>query len=204
MKAHIFKSSNEHIGGFSFDGPDDFSERLKEFVESHGGVPTFSYVEADGKTWTITSLSPFAMQEGRLMSPVASGFDLVAHFGSTIDPSTSVMVTRYRDAYRVGTALVGLGNAVKGLGVVLGILIALLSLSAGSNGGGMAFLVLPGVFVAVTAGTLIWICGVVVAAQGQLLQATLDSAVAASPFLSHLERLDAMGLPRSIANHQAN
>ena len=45
-----------------------------------------------------------------------------------------------------------------------------------------------------------WVCGVIIAAEGQIPQATLDNAVASSHFLTDPERADAMGLPRSVAD----
>jgi hypothetical protein len=41
--------------------------------------------------------------------------------------------------------------------------------------------------------------GLIIAALGQIVRATLDNTVAHSPFLNDHERLDAMGLPRTIA-----
>ena len=113
--------------------------------------------------------------------------------------SGSAVVNRYRDAYRVGTALVGLGNAIKVVGAVLAGIIFLGALSSGNGpfGGGA---VLAGVFVAAIVGVLFWACGVIIAAQGQILCATLDNAVSQSPFLTDHERLDAMGLPLTIAD----
>lgn len=109
------------------------------------------------------------------------------------------VVARYRDAYRVGAALVGLGNAIKVVGAILAGIIGLGSLSYGNGpfGGGA---VVAGIFLAAIVGVLFWVCGVIVAAQGQILRATLDNAVASSHFLTDLERADAMGLPRSIAD----
>jgi hypothetical protein len=94
---------------------------------------------------------------------------------------------------------VGLGNAIKVVGAILAAIIFLGSLSSGKGlfGGGA---VVAGIFLAAIVGVLFWVCGVIVAAQGQILRATLDNAVAHSPFLSDHERLDAMGLPRSIAD----
>jgi hypothetical protein len=68
---------------------------------------------------------------------------------------------------------------------------------AGWLGGGA---VAAGIFVAAIVGVLFWVSGVIVAAQGQILRATLDNAVAHLPFLNDHERLDAMGMPRSIAD----
>lgn len=112
-----------------------------------------------------------------------------------IDVSRSPVVNRYQDAYRVGAALVGLGNTIKVVGVVLAGVIVLGSLGANIGAFGLA-----GIFLATIVGGLFWVCGVIVAAQGQILQATLDNAVASSHFLSDPERADAMGLPRKVAD----
>lgn len=76
------------------------------------------------------------------------------------------------------------------------IVLGSLSASNGLFGGGA---LLAGLFFAAIVGGLFWVCGVIVAAQGQILQATLDNAVASSHFLTDAERADAMGLPRSVA-----
>lgn len=94
--------------------------------------------------------------------------------------------SRYRDAYLAGTILIGLGNTIKVAGGVLAGIIALASLSAGA-------LAILGLVMAAISGGLSWVCGVVVAAQGQILRATLDTAVATSPFLTDDQRLQAMG-----------
>jgi hypothetical protein len=60
-------------------------------------------------------------------------------------------------------------------------------------------LLFGGVFLAAIVDISFWVCGVIVAAQGQILRATLDNTVANSPFLNDQERLDSMGLPQSIA-----
>lgn len=113
--------------------------------------------------------------------------------------SRSPVVNRYQDAYRVGATWVGLGNTIKVVGLILAGIIFLGSLSAvnGLFGGGA---LLAGSFLAAIVGGLFWVCGVIVAAQGQILQATLDNAVASSHFLTDPERADAMGLPQNAAN----
>ena len=119
-------------------------------------------------------------------------------------PASGPVVNRYRDAYRVGAALVGLGNGIKILGAILSGIIILGSLSSASDRFGGGALALTGVFSAVVVGGLFWVCGVMVAAQGQILRATLDTAVASSHFLTDTERADAMGLPRAVANRSAS
>ena len=110
----------------------------------------------------------------------------------------SPVLTKYRDAYRVGATLVTLGTSIKILGAILAAIIFLGALSSGSGSFGGGGVVVGGVFVAVIVGVLFWVCGVVVAAQGQILQATLDNAVATSPFLNNQERARAMGLSASV------
>ena len=109
--------------------------------------------------------------------------------------SNSRMVNRYQDAYRVGTALVALGNAIKAIGALLAVVIlgGSFTLSSGSLGSSA---VMIGVVMAAISGGVLWVGGVLVSAQGQILRATLDNAVSNSPFMTERERLDAMGLPQ--------
>lgn len=105
--------------------------------------------------------------------------------------TSSAIVERYRDGYRVGAGLVGLGNVIKVGGAVIGGLALLTSLSLGA-------LAIPGILFLVAgalSGGVFWICGVIVAAHGQTLRATLDTAVSSSRFLTDAECAEAMGLP---------
>jgi hypothetical protein len=112
-----------------------------------------------------------------------------------VDVSRSPVVNRYQDAYHLGAAVVGLGSTIKIVGAILAGIIVLGSLSVGVGEVGLA-----GMFLAAIVGGIFWVCGVIVAAQGQILQATLDNAVASSHFLTDAERADAMGLPGSVAD----
>lgn len=116
-------------------------------------------------------------------------------------------VKRYTDAYIVAKATVGIGNAVKAIGMFVGGgialifgLIAITSLAAAQNSnigiGGVGGLVVGGIGVCfgVVAGLILFVFGVLIAAQGQTLMATLDTAVSASPFLLDEEKAKAMSL----------
>ena len=85
----------------------------------------------------------------------------------------------------------GLGNSIKVVGAILAGIIVLGSLNLGS-------FAVAGIFLAAIAGGLFWVCGVIVAAHGQVLTATLDTAVASSRFLTDTERAEAMSLPLSV------
>ena len=69
MKIFIFKPSNELAGKIEVMGEDGVGAAVKSFVESSSGIPNFSYVEAFGKTWTITCQQPFQLELGRLIKP---------------------------------------------------------------------------------------------------------------------------------------
>jgi hypothetical protein len=110
------------------------------------------------------------------------------------DPAVRLL-TRYRDAYRVARFIVGFGTALKVVGVLLGILVFYILVSIRIRGylpygmssiGGFLF------------GILIWfpffVVGVMVSAQGQILKATVDSAVNNSPLLTNEHRVSIMSL----------
>jgi hypothetical protein len=129
-------------------------------------------------------------------------------------------MTRYKDGYRVARLSVGLGTFFKVVGVIVGVVIAggsvIAALSLGYamsptinplgrmsettpslSGAGMttAILVLVlGFAIAVVAGGLQFLLGVIVSAQGQILKAELDTAVNSSPFLVDQQRAQIMSL----------
>lgn len=64
MKAFVFKPTDEFIGKFDVESLDDVPTELEKFLADKKAVPTFSYVEVSGKTWTIVSQQPFRLQDG--------------------------------------------------------------------------------------------------------------------------------------------
>jgi hypothetical protein len=99
---------------------------------------------------------------------------------------------RYKDAYLVAGALSGVGTAIKAIGIILGVLVALVGLVAGS-----AEFTLPAILAAVAVGVFFFVFGALISAQGQVFKASLDTAVNTSPFLSNEERAAIMSLPFS-------
>src|ERR1022692_388150 len=141
----------------------------------------------EGKDWCRDCLREFEAEQASGVHSIGAG---QGYIGSPV-------MTRYRDAYGIGAALVGLGNTIKVVGGILGALILFVSFASANGFGGMA-VVVGGILFATLVGVLFWVCGVMVAAQGQILQATLDNTVANSPFLTDQERVAAMGLPRNV------
>lgn len=115
--------------------------------------------------------------------------------------SEQVVLNRYRDGFRVARFVVGLGRTIK---IVGWILVAVILLGSVISLATLGFRVaIGGVLLSGVLALGFWVCGVMVSAQGQVLQATLDTAVATSPFLTNPGRAEAMGVAESIANRDA-
>lgn len=124
----------------------------------------------------------------------------------------AVVMKRYTDGYRVARALNGIGTVVKVIGLIFGVGIFLLGLLIGQSmmGFGGSFLsasdslvlFMLSIFTSgiqgAIIGVILWIIGVRISAQGQILKAQLDSAVHSSPFLSDAEMAQVMSLSAGI------
>ena len=100
-------------------------------------------------------------------------------------------MSRYTDAYLVARAIIAIGATVKVLAFVVGggvVLIALLAV------GKSAELALGSVLLGAIVAIPIYILGILVTAQGQILKATLDCAVNGSPLLTKDEMRQIMSL----------
>ena len=111
----------------------------------------------------------------------------------------SALVKRYKDAYLVARITDGFGNLIKQIGIAIAILLIIIGALATMNAGQDATFavgilsVIFGIFV----GVLFYLLGVLVSAQGQILKASLDSAVNGSPFLTNEHRAKIMSLPEA-------
>lgn len=111
-------------------------------------------------------------------------------------PTVVTAVTnRYSDAYLVARSVNGVGVAIKGIGLVIGVVLALVSLGAGTNGGLGVVFAFAGIAVAGAIATVLFLLGSLASAQGQILKAVLDTAVNSSHFLTDQERAQVMSLP---------
>ena len=81
---------------------------------------------------------------------------------------------------------------VKGIGAVIAAVLALGSLAFAGDLG--PIIAIPGLMFAGVLVAIFWVFGVVVTAQGQLLRATLDTAVNGSPFLDREQQARVMGV----------
>ena len=110
----------------------------------------------------------------------------------------STLIKRYQDAYVVARVTNGFGRMIKAIGIIIGGLLAVGGFMIASNGGPgdpMSVLGIVGVVGGVIVGALFYVIGVLVSAQGQILKASLDSAVNSSPFLTNQHKAKIMSLP---------
>lgn len=120
--------------------------------------------------------------------PAATGSELVVR-----------AMERYRDAYRTAQVITRVGGVIKALGIALAILMFIGGVVIETNIFGRddtaQFITLGVVGVsAIVVGVVLYMFGVIVAAQGQQLKATLDSAVHTSPYLDLDAKARAMSL----------
>ncbi len=222
MNAFIFKPSNESVGKIKIDTFDELLEKLAAFRASNPEFPTYSYIEASGRTWTIVSLDPLQLKEGRIADwvesanssgeyldplqlkegriaapPVALPSASTAASATSPQPSDVVsrsVVSRYRDAYFVARATTAIGAIVKNIAIGLGLLIAVAAGIAGSQNHSSGQFFVGGVFLGTIIATPLYVLGVLVSAHGQVLKATLDTAVHSSPFLKKEDMAKVMSL----------
>jgi hypothetical protein len=115
------------------------------------------------------------------------------------------VLKRYIDAYRVARFTTGAGSLIKISGGVLAVVIGLGTLFVAGqyrNSTEQMVFFFIGVISAVFAGGLLFLFGVLVAAQGEVLKAILDTAVNASPFLTNKQRAEIMSLRGSSQTHK--
>jgi hypothetical protein len=110
----------------------------------------------------------------------------------------SSLMKRYKDAYAVARVTNGFGVMIKVVGMIIGGLLALAGFIVASDArpkDPMSVLGIVGIVFGIIVGALFFIIGVLVCAQGQILKASLDSAVNNSPFLTNQHRTKIMSLP---------
>jgi hypothetical protein len=108
-------------------------------------------------------------------------------------PTVTSVTRRYADAYVIARTVEGFGATIKGIGIVIGALMVLGSIVAALESG--ALISLGGIVIAVAITAVLYLLGTLASAQGQILKATLDTAVNSSEFLSAHDRAQVMSIP---------
>lgn len=131
--------------------------------------------------------SPTTAADG---SPVVSGSFPPSSAGPSLWPG---IASRYTDAYRVAFATVTIGGTIKVLAIVAGglaLIIPMMGVSSvlASGGSGNAAALLVALVAALAVGVPLYALGILVTAHGQVLKATLDTAVNTSPLLDNEQK----------------
>ena len=105
--------------------------------------------------------------------------------------SSGSLTRRYKDAYLTARTIIAVGATVKVLAFVVGGLVVLVGLAAVSQSASFA---ISGVILGVILAFPFYVLGVLVSALGQILMATLDTAVNSSPLLTKDEVRQIMSL----------
>jgi hypothetical protein len=101
---------------------------------------------------------------------------------------------RYVDAYRVAGTINVFGQAIKIAGFIFAAVIFIgVANSLKSPGAGLVAASIIAAF--------FFVIGIIVAAQGQMLKAAVDTAVNSSPFLDNNQKAATMSLPGSIPSY---
>jgi len=114
----------------------------------------------------------------------------------------SSLASRYNDAYTMARFQTKLGEIIKSISILIGILVALVSglfmlfgMNESSFGPNLGKAIGGfGIVIGVAGGFVGWILGVMISSLGQLLKAHLDTAVNTSPFLGNDDRARIMSL----------
>jgi hypothetical protein len=67
--AFLSAPTNELIGKFKIASPYDLPRALTTFLAGKPAIPLFSYIQAGGISWTITSFRPLQLAEGIIPPP---------------------------------------------------------------------------------------------------------------------------------------
>ena len=103
-------------------------------------------------------------------------------------------IIRYVDSYRVARTAIAIGNVIKVVCIAIGVLIFIGAIKAGVDQGMLGSIVLLGFAFGLVIAVLFFLLGIIVASQGQMMIAALDTAVCSSPFLTDEDKAIAMSL----------
>lgn len=181
MKAFIFKQNNEFVGRFEIGSIADIDEAFSSFA-AENSVKPFSYIECDGHSWTVIQNGNERMLvEGRQAAYLSDA--------PAKRPSSNIVI-RFVEGYSAARETIGLGNLVKCIGIVvaiIGYILALVSVRGKLD-------ILLSILSATATGLIIYVVGAILAAQGRILKATLDTAANTSPNLDEEERAHLMSI----------
>ncbi len=105
------------------------------------------------------------------------------------NPIIKFLTSRYKDAYKVAYGTISSGNSIKLLGVIVGIAVIVISLFMYSHINDKMILEI-GTIAAVILGGQIYLFGILICAQGQLLLTSIDTAINTSPNMQKENKIE--------------
>jgi len=185
----VAKSPNgKFVGSFTFQeivAQRRAGEIRDDYVVTESTGPTFAELskQPDVQWEPVSTFITRSPSEEPTVSPVVEAEHRFSSVGS-----------RYSDAYLVAKTTSAIGIVVKTVGIILGVLVAIVGVVIGAQHEGAPQMVLGGVLLGFVVALPLWVLGVLVCAQAQVLKATLDTAVHSSPFLNKDEMARVMSL----------
>lgn len=143
---------------------------------------------------------------GAVVSDVTRRYKIVRTVSLELEVNMSsslvtALSSRYSDAYSVARTIDGFGDTIKAIGFVIGGFLAIVSVVMANDKGAFGLIIVVlGVAAGGTIATVLFLLGTLASAQGQILKATLDTAVNSSQFLSDPDRARIMSLPYAATN----
>lgn len=181
MKAFIFSENNGFIGRFEIEDIGGIEEGFASFAAANHVKP-YSYIECDGQVWTVTPRgNERILVEGRQAAYLTEVPEK--------RPSSSIVV-RFIEGYSAAKQTIGLGNFVKGIGIVVAMIGYILAFFVAEEAIG----IMASILSATVTGFIIYVIGAILAAQGRILMASLDTAANTSPSLDGEERAHLMSI----------
>ena len=106
------------------------------------------------------------------------------------------LIKRYRDGYHLGAATVTFGTLLKVIAFLFGfgLFAAGVLMSMNLPGSSSLFAIIGSIVVGVVAWAVLFALGMLVAANGQMLRAVLDTAVNSHQSLNEFDKLKAIGV----------
>jgi|GEM_PF-5080354 len=181
MKVFVFQPSNAPVGSFEVESLDALDAGLEKFRRIEC-LEAYDFLECAGRRWTLMAgPSGLELVEGKVDRPESAA----------LDPSPAArLLRRYRRAYRVGASALGFSKVLAGIGWGLGVVTALAGcLGSSQVAQGEAVLFLLYAFIAAAVQVVVFMFfSVLVSVLGEILRASLDTAIHTSLFLDEQQK----------------
>jgi hypothetical protein len=194
MTVIVCKPTDEIVGTFEIEGLEDLRPNFVTFAARHA-VSAYDLVKCGDQTWTVLLKNGhFSLMSG--MVPRTSPPALPTLPQATV---TGGVLKRAAGSYEQAGKTFALGDLIKMISVVLGVIAFLFGFFSIARFGGFGGLLLGlviGAFSGVLAALPLYALGALLCVQSKILQASLDTSINTSPFLTNEERIAALKIEK--------